>query len=111
MAVSIPCTPSGQARWTQRTTIAGREYAMTFEWLQRDGHWWWSIADQDGVPIASGVKLVCGAKLLEVCRDLRAPAGPIVVYDTTGAYDADPGFDDLGGRFALVYFDPTELAP
>jgi hypothetical protein len=109
MAVFVPCTPNGQARWTQRTAIAGRDYQLTFDWNQRTGHWSLSLADQDGSPIASGLQLVTNWPLLRTVLDTRCPPGLLVVIDTLDRGE-DPGFSDLGSRFVLAYFDPSELA-
>jgi len=107
--VSIPCSPAGQPSWMQRTTIAGRDYQLTFQWVQRDGHWWFSLADQDGAPITSGVKLVTNWPLLRGVTDTRRPPGNLMVVDGTGVNDLDPGFSDLGTRFLLMYADPSDL--
>lgn len=110
MPSPIPCTPSGDATWTQRTALDGRDYLLTFDWSQREGHWRFTVADQDGVAIRSGLLLVAGLPLLLGTTDTRRPAGDVVCVDTTGASDVDPGFSDLGTRFALVYFTAAELA-
>jgi hypothetical protein len=113
MSAYIPCTPSGQAAWTQVTALDGVSFILTFRWSQREGHWTLDLADADGVPIRSGMLLVAGAVLLAGCLDSRRPAGEIVVVDTTGAEDVDPGFSDLGGagaRFVVQYVTALELA-
>lgn len=110
MAVTIPCSPDGAARWVQRTSLAGRDYQLTFDWDTRTGHWSLTLADQDGVPIAEGIVLVTAWRLLHTVIDPRRPPGELVVVDAQGRNDLDPGFADLGAaRFQLVYFDPGEL--
>jgi hypothetical protein len=109
MAVFIPCEPANAARWSQRTNIAGREFVLTFDWNERTGHWSLTLADQDGTAIAAGLILATGARLLRGVVGTRRPPGELVVVDTLGVNDLDPGFLDLGARFALVYFDPGEL--
>jgi hypothetical protein len=108
--VTIPCEALGTARWTQRTSIAGRDYELTFDWNERAGRWSLSIADQDGDPLATGVVLVTSYPLLRGVIDPRRPPGDLAVVDTTGANDLEPGFTDLGARFVLAYFDPGEIA-
>lgn len=110
MPSAIPCAPNAAARWTQRTSLGGRDYLLTFDWNERAGRWSLSLADQDGVAIASGVVLVAALPLLRRVIDARRPPGDIVVVDATGAFDAEPGYDDLGARFGLLYFEPGELA-
>jgi len=106
----VPCTPGGQAFWTQRTALDGREYVLTFAWNARDGHWYLDVADQDGAALATGCALVVGYPLLYGVTDARRPAGDLAVLDTTGANDVDPGFADLGGRFQLVYYTQADDA-
>lgn len=108
--IEVPCTPAGEAHWTQRTALAGVDYLLTFVWSQRAGHWLLTLADADGSPIASGITLVTALPLLRRVSDARRPPGELMVVDTSGALDVDPGFADLGQRFALLYLDPSELA-
>jgi hypothetical protein len=108
--VTIPCAAANSARWTQRTSVAGREYELAFDWNERRGRWSLSLADQDGSPIATGVTLVTSYPLLRGVIDPRRPPGDLFIVDTTGLNDLEPGFADLGTRFVLAYFDPGELA-
>lgn len=109
MALLIPCTPGTASRWSQRTSLAGRDYVLSFDWLERAGQWRMSIADQDGSPIREGIALVTARRLLGGVVDARRPPGELVVVDTLNLYDLDPGFSDLGARFALAYLDPSEV--
>jgi hypothetical protein len=106
----IPCSAGADSRWVQRTSLAGRDYVFTFEWNTRAGRWSVSIADQDGAVIAEGLTLAAGARLLRGVVGDRRPPGELVVLDTTGLYDLDPGFGDLGSRFQLAYLDPADAA-
>lgn len=110
MMFFIPCAPAGQSEWTQVTALDGRSYQLTFRWNQRDGHWLLDLADAAGTPIRSGMLLASAAVLLAGCRDARRPPGELVVVDSSGALDVDPGFTDLGSRFLLGYADAAELA-
>lgn len=99
----IPCAPNGASHWTQRTQLDGAEYILTFDWSQRDGHWSLSIADTDENPLHTGIVLVAGMGLLAHELTVGSNLREIYVLDRTQAGDADPGFGDLGARFALVY--------
>lgn len=113
MSAFIPCTPNGQSAWSQVTALDRTSYQMTFRWSQRDGHWLLDLADADGVPILSGILLGTSIPLLRGCIDVRRPPGALIVVDTTGASDLDPGFDDFGApgaRFVLMYVTAAELA-
>lgn len=106
---TVPCTPNGSACWTQRTALDGSDFVLSFDWNQRTGLWFFSVADQDAVPIVSGRALTTGTLLLKGVRDPRRPRGELVVEDTTLRNDADPAFDDLGARFRVTYVDAAEL--
>jgi len=109
MILAIPCTPSGAARWTQTTALDGREYQLTFDWLQRMGRWCLHLADSRGAAIRTGIILQTDALPLRGVVDVRRPPGELVVYDSRGIGDLDPGFGDLGTRFQLLYVDAAEL--
>lgn len=110
MSVTVPCIPSGQPSWSQLTALDGVTYTLAFRWNQRDGRWLLDLADGEGSPIRSGMMLGTNTVPLRGCVDARRPAGELVIVDTTGANDVDPGFDDLGARFVLLYFSATEVA-
>jgi hypothetical protein len=109
VAVVVPCPPAGFARWTQRTSLAGRDYVLEFDWIERAGKWALSIADHDDVSIRAGMVLATNFPLLRGVIDSRRPPGELVIVDTTGANDVDVGFVGLDGRFLLVYFDRSEV--
>jgi len=109
MAILIPCSSDGQSTWRQRTALDGRDYILSFDWVQRLGHWLFAISDQDGSPIVSGIVLVTNWPLLRGVTDARIPRGHLVLDDTTGRNE-DPDFSGLGVRFKLLYFSSAELA-
>lgn len=113
MSYFVPCTPGGAPRWTQLSALDGVTFQLTFRWSQRDGHWLLDLTDQEGGSIRSGMLLATGVPLLAGLQDARRPAGELLVVDTTGASDLDPGFEDLGApgaRFVLMYVTAEELA-
>jgi len=110
MSDFIPCSPQSQASWSQRTALDGVDFTLTFRWSQRDGHWLMDLADAEGVAIRSGLTLATSIPLLRGIVDTRRPAGELIVVDSTGASDLDPGFSDLGSRFVLMYVTAAEMA-
>jgi hypothetical protein len=98
--------------WTQYVQIDGREYFFTFKWNARAGAWYVDVADQEIDLIAAGVKLVCGARLLDGVIDTRLWPGTLLCASLATDDDSDPGHDELGGRVVLIYDDTTrEDAP
>lgn len=108
MSISIPCEAAGQSNWRQRTVIEGRDYVLRFDWNQRNGSFYLSIADQDGSAIATGIKLVTDWPLLFGVVDARRPPGELMIIDEKGE-GLDPSFSELGTRFSLVYFTAAEM--
>lgn len=113
MSYFVPCTPGGRSSWSQITALDGVSFVLAFRWSQREGRWVLDVADAEGVMIRAGLALVADQPLLRGVVDARRPAGELIVVDTTGAGDIDPGFDDLGApgaRFVLMYVTAAELA-
>jgi hypothetical protein len=108
--LEIPCTPKGESHWTQRTTLAGRDYVLTFDWSQRAGLWFLTLADQDGSAIRRGIPVVANYPLLWGVIDSRRPPGELIARDLTSGAPLDPAFADLGTRFVLLYVPPEDLA-
>jgi hypothetical protein len=104
--IVIPTT-AGVARYTQRTILDGREYVLGFNWNSRDARWSLSLADAAGVPIVSGIYIVCGVALLRLVTDVRCPPGDIFARDKDGL--GDPGFNDLGVRVDLIYKEAADF--
>lgn len=116
MISEIPCTPAGESHWSQLTTLAGRNYLLEFDWNQRDGKWYLTLALEDGTVIRRGIPVVSDYPLLWGLIDARRPPGELIVRDTVGGPASeerntalDPAFDDLGARFVLCYIDPEDL--
>lgn len=105
--VKIPAT-SDEVLYQQITTLEGTDYLLTFALNLRDSYWYLDIADQDGVPIVSNIKIVVAWDLLKRCTDIRRPPGVLLAVDLTGS-GLDPGPTDLGGRVELRYLTAAEV--
>lgn len=107
--IEIPTSFNGESHVEQRTTLSGRDYVLRFDWNQRDGHWFLGIFQPNGDPVITGLKLVVSWRLLGARTEALRPPGELLVFDTQ-APEIDPGFNDLGARHGLVYFEPGEQA-
>lgn len=107
----VPTAPDGQSMWSQRTSLGGRDYVLTFRWSQRAGRWSVDVADQDGDMIAAGRVLVPSRRVLRGVRDTRLPAGDLVLIDQRSTREGldDPTFTSLGERHVLAYVDGDDL--
>lgn len=99
--IPVPDGTAARSQWVQRTIIAGREYLLSFRWNTREERWYLSIADQDGVAIVSGLKIVCNWPLTRLVTDPRAPEADLIAIDMSGD-GIDPGLLDLGVRVLLT---------
>lgn len=104
-ALLIPTTP-GVPFYTQKTRLDGVDYVLTFRYSQREDRWYLSLADNEEVPILSGLKLVANWPLLYSYHyDTRVPPGELFASDLSGD-ETPPGLNELGEglRVQLIYF-------
>ena len=99
--------------YSQSVALEGANFTIQFDYNQRCASWYMSIADQDGVDIYNGVKLVVGIPLLRKCKDERRPgfspgspySGDFIVISSTTDTSPPSGLDLLpdSGRCTLYY--------
>lgn len=108
MAIFTIPTSTTQAHYRQATALDGEDYVLRFQWNARAGGWFLELADADGVPIVSGVRIVADFPLLRRVTDPRRPPGELIAADLSGQA-LDPGFAELGERVVLTYLDAEEV--
>lgn len=112
MAIEIVPVATDEAFWRQRTALDGSDYILDFKYNERSCRWTIDIADAEGEPIVSGMRLSHGVDVLRLVTDLRRPPGRLVTVDLQ--YDVrpprDPDFELLGDPVKLIYFDAEEVA-
>jgi hypothetical protein len=108
MAIQLPTPTDGYPDMTIRCAIEGVTYAFAWLWNERESTWYVSIADSEGDPIVSGVRVVLNADLIGRTTDSRLPDGKILVKDITGATD-EPDRDTLGQNVLVVYVSTAEI--
>ncbi len=106
MSLSIPLA-IGVEHFSEQVELEGRTYTFELRWNDRDGSWYLSVQDANENALASGVKVVVGKPLLVRFASDDMPPGLLIADDTSGG-NTDPGFDDLGRRVTLHYFESTE---
>ena len=109
----IPVDPDTTALYyDQIVPLEGIEYLFTFLWSDRESCWYLSIGDQDGNPIAYGIRLVVNWPLLRRFTDSRLPPGLLVATDTSLQGADIAASSDLGSRVLLMYMtsDDPNLA-
>ena len=89
--------------------LEGVTFTFTFRFNDRDGCWYFDIADASGNALARGLKAVTGWPLLSALRTLPGlPPGELVVSDEAGL-DEEPTFDSLGRRHLMFYLSAAEV--
>lgn len=93
------------ARQSQVTTLDGKRYRITLDWLQRVGRWVISVETLTGSVILRTKGLALGTDLFKQVRQLpECPPGTLTLVDTQGQ-DVEASLDTLGGRHLLLYFE------
>lgn len=91
-----------------RITLDLEVFSLSFQFNDREGRWYMSIADQAGNPVRSGLKLVSNFPVTARIADPAGPNGEIMALDTTGQ-GLDAAFADLGSRVLVTYEEEATL--
>ena len=93
---------------TQTTTLDGRPFRLTLDWIQRIGRWAFSLETASGVAIVRCKGLAVKADSLRQVRYRpECPQGYLTLVDLRGE-DAEAGLDTLGVRHQIWYFGLDE---
>lgn len=108
--VPIPVTSNE----TIRVQLDGSTYTFTWTWNERDGRWFLSLYDVEGLPVVQGLCAVVGWDILLDVTVENRPPGRLLFFDesttSTSVYGLDPGEDDLGDRVYCYYLPPDQEA-
>jgi hypothetical protein len=107
MATAIIPVRSDLPHHRLHSELDGVTYTLDLDWNQTDGHWYMTVGDKDGQPLAAGVRVVVGWPLAS--RALAGPAGVLIAVDTSGQ-ELDPSAAELGGRVQLLYVEAADVA-
>lgn len=93
------------SRYSYRTTLDGNLYKFSYHWNREDESWYMDIDGVSNDEAVSGIRLATGPNLLKPYAIL--PLGAIYMLD--GKLEGtDPNYDDIGGRYSLIYVSTTE---
>lgn len=92
--------------YTERITLNGSVYVLTFNYNLRMDVWFMDIATAAGTVLLAGIAFLQGLPLTykNVGRISGLPPGDFVLIDETGQ-DRDPGKDNLGQDIKLEYLE------
>ena len=106
--IQIP-TRTDLGLYRMEVDLEGETFRLDFQFNEREGAWYFDLADEAGNPIRSGLKVVTGFPLTRLIRDLRRPKGELVAVDTTGQ-SREAVLDTLGSEVVLTYVDAADAA-
>lgn len=115
MSVTLSLRPDLDA-YTERVTLDGVEYDLTFNWNERDSQHYLSIfasdspfqADGSRTAIVPGLPVLVNTALLLNLPGRDRPAGELLAIDTSGQ-DIEAGRGELGERVIIIYTPVSEL--
>lgn len=81
--------------------LNGTEYVVSNRWNAMSNSWIMDILSVNGVPILTGVPMVCGADLLSQYEYLGI--GGAMIAQTDNAPSQPPAVDNLGSTSQLYY--------
>ena len=100
---------TNRPRFTERVSLDGVTYRLTFRWNDRAPAWLVDIASEDGTMVVSGRRLAVNNLLTRQFRHLPAlPPGHMMAFDTT-LRASDPGLTDLGTRVIMLYAEAADV--
>lgn len=89
------------------TTLNDRQYLFDVHWNARESAWYFDVLDDEETTIRAGIKIVLGVALGVRSQDPNFPPGIFIAADLAGQ-SKEAGFDDLGVRIVVYYFEPGE---
>lgn len=102
----LPFIPS-VAAYEFSADIDGVSYLFDVRWNSRDQAFYFNLFEDDGEPIAYGLKVVLGTLIGETTPHGLFRNGIIVAVDTTQE-SREATFDDLGTRVQVRYIPVAE---
>lgn len=76
-------------------------FTVSIWYNERSGHWFFSLADIDGVALREGLKIVANWPLTQAWIQQGRPAGELICANPET--DDDPDSDTLGASAVFVY--------
>lgn len=91
----------------QRVLLNGEYFRLDFHYSDRSDRWHLSIYTDAEDPLALGMRLVPYSDLSFGRADERWPKGFFIVTRVNNL-DADPGRDDFGANYLLMFIEDLE---
>ena len=88
--------------FNQNTELDAAIYGFQFRWNERDQSWYFSLLDESGNRIRSGVKCNVNFELLRPLVDNGRPPGQFLAYDAR-TNPTPPLLEELGEEVVFTY--------
>lgn len=89
--------------YSQHVSMGGRVYRLDLAWNDRGAAWYLTVADVEGTPLRSGIRLVPNTPLLRASRRPGLPPGELML--TSLASDEMPDREVVGSDVWLAYVE------
>lgn len=107
MPVALPLTPS-EPNYRVGTTLSDNVYLLNVRWNAREECWYLDVLTEAEIMIRAGIKVTLGVLLGARVTDTAFPPGVFIAVDQSNS-GVDPGFDELGDRVQIYYYDFQEF--
>jgi hypothetical protein len=107
MIYKIPLS-SNTSFFALNIKLEGVSYNLEIHWNDRENHWYMTLADGNGTPIARQRKLVVNTALFARETSEQAFPGLLTLLDTSEV-GIEAGLFDLGNRCILLYVNADSV--
>ena len=104
MSFTIP-TVKNNAHYTTSMLFGEETYILHFDWNDRENRWYFGLSTYEGTMLLAGRKILVGGFF--AYKIPNGPQGFFIAVDSSGT-NTEAGFDDLGARVQLGYFELEE---
>lgn len=106
--ITLPLYPDEPA-FSYAIQLDGVTYRLSYHWEERTASWYVDLADAEGVPLVSGIRLDHRKNLWGRYKaDARLPAGNALCFSMNDDA-ARPTFESLGRATVIVYYEQGEV--
>jgi len=105
--VIVPFIPS-IPNYRFATVLDSQTFIFDVRWNGRNNSWYFDLLNEDEEPIRNNVRVVLGALLSIRATAEDSPLGIMQALDSSQS-GAEAGFDDLGDRVEVYYYELADL--
>lgn len=107
--IEIELPNDGSTCFRLTADLDGIERTLKFTWCRSLDCWYLDLLTRSGEPIALGLLLSSGVRLLEGCQGLNRPSGELL-FDRSDSVSGLASLSDLGSVGRLYYLTREEVS-